>query len=121
MNLAVFSHKLCWPSASAHSGYATDGGFALQMHALSELFDSTRLVVPCLESGVSTGEVPIAGKHLSVVPLSPLGGHDLSRKARLPLWVLRNTPTLLRELRRADAVHASVPGDVGTFGMCWRC
>jgi len=37
MRLAVCSHKPCWPSSASPSGYATDGGFAFQMDALSQL------------------------------------------------------------------------------------
>jgi glycosyltransferase involved in cell wall biosynthesis len=32
-------------------------------------------------------------------------------------WLLRNSATIVRELRRADGIHAPIPGDVGTVGM----
>lgn len=117
MHLAVFSHKLCWRSEASPSGYATDGGFPAQMRALSELFDSTTLVVPCAASGGRAGESPIVGSNLSVARLSALSRSGIRRKAAFPLWLARNAGILRRELRRADAVHAAVPGDVGTVGM----
>ncbi len=79
MHLAVFAHKLCWRSEASRSGYATDGGFPAQMRALSELFDSTTLVVPCAVSGGRAGESPIVGSSLSVAPLSAPSGSGILR------------------------------------------
>ena len=117
VKLAVFSHKVCWPSAASPSGFATDGGFPFQMKALSELFDSTTLVVPCLASGGQPGEAALGGNKLYVAPLSAPRRTGLKHKLLFPFWLLRNTPRVLRELFRADAVHAPIPGDVGTIGM----
>jgi hypothetical protein len=117
MRLVVFSHKLCWPSPDSPSGYATDGGFPFQMRALSELFSETVLAVPCSGKGSREGEIPLEGQGLRVTPLSLPSGTDLRRKLAMPLWLLRNGPLLLRETLRADAVHAPIPGDVGTLGM----
>ena len=117
MRLAVVSHKVCWPSERSPSGYATDGGFPIQMRALSELFDSTTVLVPCEARAREVGEMPLEGDALSVAPLSMPGGRGLARKLRLPLWLARNLGVMLRELRRADAVHAPIPGDVGTIGL----
>lgn len=117
MNLIVISHKLCWHSESSPSGFATDGGFPFQMSALSELFNETRLVIPCTEKGNAVGEIDLTGHQLSVIPLSEPVGSNLRRKIGFPFWVIRNLPKLLREIVRADAVHAPIPGDVGTLGM----
>jgi glycosyltransferase involved in cell wall biosynthesis len=99
------------------AGYATDGGFPFQMRALSELFDSTTLVVPCAEPANRAGEISLEGHNLSIAPLSTPAGRGLARKLGLGFWLLRNSPVILRELFRADAVHVPVPGDIGTVGM----
>ena len=117
MKLAVVSHKLCWNSSEAPDLYRTDGGFPLQMKAISELFDETRVVVPCESLPVVEGVSPVTGHNLRVSPLSVPKGTDLRRKVNIPLWLLRNGRTIWREIREADAVHAAVPGDVGTIGM----
>lgn len=117
MHLIVFSHKLCWPSENSECGYATDGGFPLQMRALSELFDQTTLVVPVTKNGGAAGELPLSGRNLKIVPLSNPAGQDWRRKLRLLPWLLANGVTIWRQTQRADAVHAPIPGDVGTFGM----
>jgi len=117
MRLVVFSHKLCWPSESSPSRYATDGGFPMQMAALSELFESTTLVVPCDAAGNRAGEIPIEGRNIVISPLSNPSGIGLRRKLRIPFWLLRNSPTLIREVFRADAIHTPIPGDIGTIGM----
>jgi len=117
MNLAVFSHKPCWRSAVSPTGFATDGGFPMQMAALSELFESTRLVVPCLPGGARSGETALQGRHLTVVPVAMPRGGDSTRKLALPAWFARHGALLVREVRRADAVHTPIPGDIGTLGM----
>lgn len=117
MKLAIFSHKTCWKSAQSPTGYATDGGFPFQVRALSELFDETMLVVPVSPEARKSGEVPLTGHRITVRPLTMLGGSGTARKLRFPFWLLRNAPTLLSEALRADAIHAPVPGDVGSFGM----
>lgn len=117
MRLAVFSHKQCWPSTESPSGYATDGGFPFQMRALSELFDRTTVVVPCAEPEGHAGEVALDGHNLSIAPLTMPRGRGLRRKLDLGFWLLRNARVLGREVLRADAVHAPIPGDIGTIGM----
>jgi glycosyltransferase involved in cell wall biosynthesis len=86
------------------------------MRALSELFDSTTLVVPCCAAGNRSSEVPLTGHNLSVTRLSKLGG-GLWRRVKLPLWLLRNSPAMIVEIWRADAAHAPIPGDIGTIGI----
>lgn len=118
MRLAVFSHKPCWRSVRSVSGYATDGGFPFQIAAISELFDETRLLVPVSpEGGVSKSEIPLSGQNLRVVPLTPRVGQDAISKLTFLPWLLRNSGRIAAELRWADAVHAPVPGDLGTVGL----
>lgn len=118
MKLVVFSTKPCWFAPDSPSGFSTNGGFPYQMRTLSELFDGTTLVVPCLPAGQHGGDEPLTGHNLRVVPLPyPTGFKGWRRKAGFPLWLLRTLPVLLRELLRADAMHAPVPGDIGTVGM----
>lgn len=117
LNLAVISHKPCWASSASASGYATDGGFPMQMRALSELFDATTVLVPRRSAVDHAGEIPLAGRGLAVSTLTPPMGRGLWRKLLFPLWVARNAWVLVRETRRADVVHAPIPGDVGTMGI----
>lgn len=117
MRIAVVSHKICTKKDDSPSGYVTDGGFPLQMEAISELFAETRIVVPCRTNASAEGLSPIEGKDLRVFPLSVPEGVGLKRKALFPLWLLRNSLKIWREVRAADAVHAPIPGDVGTVGM----
>jgi glycosyltransferase involved in cell wall biosynthesis len=117
MKLVIFSHKACWPCAGSPTGYATDGGFPFQMKALSELFDETTLLVPCYPNCNATGEIALDGHHLRIAPLTPRHGAGLYSKLNFPLWFLRNSGVIVRELRQADGIHAPIPGDVGTVGM----
>jgi len=117
VKLVVVSHKHCWSTQASPSGYATDGGFPFQMTALSELFDKTTLVVPCSSSGETQGLTSLSGRNLSVTPLTLPWGRGLRRKLLLPAWFVRNGAVIAREIVRADAVHAPIPGDIGTIGM----
>jgi glycosyltransferase involved in cell wall biosynthesis len=104
-------------SPDSPSGYATDGGFPFQMRAISELFDATRLIVPIDEIARTNGEVALRGQELSVAALDLPRGRNLRRKLLLPVWLLRNLPVIIREIRSADAVHTPIPGDIGTIGL----
>src|SRR5262245_51638542 len=104
--LVVFSHKPCWPSPDSSSGFATDGGFSFQMRALSELFDTTVLLVPCYHVADRTGEIPIAGNNLSIEPLTYPPGHGLWRKIGMLWWALRNGLPMIRQAMSADLIHA---------------
>jgi glycosyltransferase involved in cell wall biosynthesis len=117
MRLAVVSHKVCWNCPASPSGYATDGGFPLQMRAISELFDETCLVVPVARNPQPVGELALSGNALSVVPLEVPSGRSWRRKLLLSVWLFRNLSTITREIRQADAVHTPIPGDIGTFGL----
>ena len=74
MRLVVFSHKPCWRSSSSESGFATSGGFPLQMRTVSKLFDATTIAVPVSEHGQPEGEMPLNGPNISVVPLTVPAG-----------------------------------------------
>lgn len=117
MNLVVISHKICWQTEKSISGYETDGGFPLQMEAISELFTKTHLVVPCENSTTLNGLTSLIGKNLKIVTLSVPKGTGLRRKISIFPWLLKNSALIWREIRRADAVHTPIPGDVGTIGM----
>lgn len=117
MKLVVVSHKPSWLSAASPSGYATDGGFPFQMRALSELFDETAVIVPCFSPKTSAGEVPLTGRNLTIIPLGTPAGSGLRRKINMLFWLIGNIHILIREVSRADAVHAPIPSDIGTIGM----
>lgn len=117
MYLVVVSHKVCWPIPNSQVGYATDGGFPLQMRYLSEIFSRTTLVVPCGQSGSVTGLTSLSGNHLAVEPLSIPLGTGIMRKLLFAVWLFKAAATIWKAIRRADAVHAPIPGDVGTIGI----
>ncbi len=117
MNLVVVSHKECWVTSNSPSGYVTDGGFPFQIQALSELFDRTTLVVPVHKRPVPSGTNPLVGHKLSIVPLDQPVGVHWRRKLFLLAWMPFNLPRVWRAIRRGDAVHALIGGDVGTIGI----
>ena len=114
MQLTVVWHKLCWPCARSPTGFAARaclgdpgfGGLPLQIEALSQLVDATRIVGPCSGPEDRAGEIAIAGKNVTVVPLSWLPRSPWLTWLVLPFWLVRNGRTLTREISGADAVSA---------------
>ena len=117
MKLVVISHKECWADPTSSSKYSTIGGFPFQMQAISELFDQTTLLLPVFKSPLPSGTRPLAGRNLSVIPLSSPRGANLRRKVSLLLWLPHNLPKIWKKISETDAVHALVPGDIGTIGI----
>jgi len=116
MNLVVFSHKPVWFSHSSPSGYATDGGFPMQMKYLSKIFDSTYLLLPQYPNN-PVGEIPLSGNNLKIIALSKPIGVGFFRKLCFPLWFLFNLPKIIKYTLKADVIHSPIPGDVGTIGI----
>lgn len=117
MQLLVISHKPCWSSSGSPSGYSTDGGFPAQIEAVSNLFSRTRVAVPVVVHPPGKGESPVKGVGLSVVPLTEPSGLAWRRKLGMPAWLARNVRTLWFEARKADAIYALIPGDIGLIGL----
>lgn len=87
------------------------------MKALSELFDETRVLVPCSAPANRRGEIPLTGDKLSITPLTTPAGSGLWRKVGMLWWLMRNLPSLIGAAWKADVIHTPIPGDVGTIGM----
>lgn len=117
MRMIVLSHKPCWRSRYSPTNIASDGGFPIQMRALSELFDRLVVMTPLVGDGPRPGELALSGERIELAPLSSVPGRRWLRKALFPLWIMRNGPRIWRQLRRADAIHAPIPGDVATVGI----
>jgi glycosyltransferase involved in cell wall biosynthesis len=117
MKLIVVSHKECWADGNSPSGYSTIGGFPQQIKAISELFDHTTVIVMLFNPPLARGAMPIEGKDIVVRAIKAPRGRDLKRKFALIEWLPKNLLILVREIKKADAVHAPVPGDIGTLGI----
>lgn len=117
MHLVVFSHKPCWPHPASVSGYATDGGFPLQMRAICRLFDRTTLVIPRSRSPRPSGLTPLEGEDLEIEVFPEPPGTGWRRKLSWVMGGAVRLPRLWRQAGRGDAVHAAVPGDVGFVGL----
>jgi len=115
MKLLIVSHKPCWRSAESPSGFATDGGFPFQVETLSELFESTEILVPVTNKTAPPGTMPLKGWNLKISPLKQPRGQGFSRKIGLIFWLPGNFPSIWRAVKRAEAVHTPIPGDVGFF------
>ena len=99
------------------SGYATVGGFPFQMQVISELFSESILMLPRRATPPPEGIKPLVGHNLRVLSLEEPVGLNLKRKIALLSWLPRNLIYIWRTVRTTDAVHAPVPGDIGTIGI----
>jgi glycosyltransferase involved in cell wall biosynthesis len=116
MNLVVFSHKVCWPSAQSPIGYATDGGFVFHMQALAGVFNAVNVLVP-VDQPAPNGEVPFTNTKVSITPFAPVAQKGIYRKLYMPIWFFKHLRLFYGAIKSADAVHAPIPGDIGTIGM----
>lgn len=116
MKLLFVSHKESWPDTNSPSGYSTNGGFPFQMQAISQLFDETQLLITQPDVTAPGNLIPLQGKALRVKTLTSPGGGRWHKLKLIP-WVLKHLIAIWREMSNADAVHAAVPGDVGSIGM----
>ena len=117
MRLTVIWHKLFWPSTHSPTGFATHGGLARQIEALSNIFDATRVVGPCSRMGNRQGDRALAGRNLSIVSLTSLPSSPLLTWLILPFWFVRNGARLTREISHADAVAPLLPSPLGTLAL----
>lgn len=117
MKLLVISHKETWPYPGSPSGYATIGGFPFQMAVLSELFDSTKLLVLERQTTLPAGVRNLVGNQLSVKTMPEPKGINLQRKLNIMLWLPRHLSTIWKLVKDADVVHTPIPGDLGTIGL----
>jgi len=117
MKLLVISYKVCWAAPEEERGFVSYAGFPFQMNALSQLFSETRLMLLERRTPPPSGTVPLTGQGLQVTPLPEPKGSDLARKIRLLTWLPLQLPRIWRAVAQADAVHALVPGDLGTLGL----
>jgi glycosyltransferase involved in cell wall biosynthesis len=117
MRWAILVQKVCWRSSQSPTGYATGAAFPLQVCALSKLFDTTRVIAGCSVPDNRPGEMYFTGKNITVAPLPSMPASVFWRRLALPLWLARNGLALTREVARADAVYAVIPGDIAVLGM----
>jgi len=87
------------------------------MQALASISDELVVCVPIRVDGDTSGEVEMGAKNLRVVELPVPPGRGIVRKVLLPFWAALLLPRLIGEARKADVVHAPIPGDVGTLGI----
>lgn len=116
MNLLFISHKEAWFDSISPSGYSTNGGFPFQMWAISQQFDQMRLLITQPDEPSPGNLTPLRGHQLSVQIL-PTPGGGFFHKLNLITWSWKNIPIIWREVKKADAIHAAVPGDVGSIGL----
>jgi glycosyltransferase involved in cell wall biosynthesis len=97
--------------------YVTVGGFPFQIQAISEIFEHTTLIIARRKPPVADGAIPLSGYNLDVRALDEPHGSDFQRKLALLIWIPRNLLSLWFSIKRADTVHAIVPGDIGLLGL----
>jgi glycosyltransferase involved in cell wall biosynthesis len=112
MRVCAISFKECWRDASGR--WMSDGGFPRQMTAIASLFDEMTLlttVVPARGGGIPLPET------LRLVPLPRPMGIDARRKLSVVAGLPGYARIMATEIRRADAVHVPLPGDLPFIGM----
>jgi glycosyltransferase involved in cell wall biosynthesis len=112
VRLCVVSFKPCWQDGTGQ--WKSEGGFPLQMRAVSSLFDSATLVVvrvPARDGGLS---LPAGA---TVIGLRSPSGSDTARKFSMLAGLAYYVKAITAEVRKADVVHVPVPGDISFLGL----
>ncbi|MDZ7831100.1 MAG: glycosyltransferase family 4 protein [Desulfobacterales bacterium] len=118
MNLLMISHKEMWADPDDPGRYVTVGGFPYHLRACAELFDSSCLIATLRSAKPISGVQPLSGRGLRrIIALPEPAGKNTSRKIAMLYWLPLYLPVIWKSIRRADAVHALVPGDVGMIGL----
>lgn len=117
MNVAIITHKEIWLDKKSISGFSTNGGFPFQIKAVSELFESTRLIALKRNTKIKGELTRISGKNISVIALPEPIGKGIIRKIYLLYWLPWHIHTIWKEITNADVIHAAIPGDLGLIGM----
>jgi glycosyltransferase involved in cell wall biosynthesis len=112
MKICAISFKECWQDENGR--WLTDGGFPMQMGAIASLFDDMDLLV--VEAAYRKGGAELPAK-ARVAPMRPVPGSDLRRKIWLGLHASHYIHTIIRHVRRADAVHIPLPGDIPLLAL----
>jgi glycosyltransferase involved in cell wall biosynthesis len=113
VRVCAVSFKECWRD-EATGVWMSDGGFPLQMAAIASLFDEMVLVTA--GGAPRGGGIPLPST-VRVVPLPSPIGIDMRRKLSILAGLPRYVRAIAPELRRADAVHVPLPGDLPFIGM----
>jgi glycosyltransferase involved in cell wall biosynthesis len=112
MRVCAVSFKECWRDPSHR--WMSDGGFPRQMGAIGSLFDE--MVLMTVEGAPRPGGIPLP-PNMRVVPLPSPAGVDTRRKLSVVAGLSRYVRLITPEIRRADAVHVPLPGDLPLIGM----
>jgi glycosyltransferase involved in cell wall biosynthesis len=112
MRVCAISFKGCWQDDEGR--WISDGGFPLQMKAISSLFEAMTLLVTRVPPRRGGLPLPPAAR---VVPLRHPQGQDWRRKLSVLGHMTHYLATIAREVRDVDVVHVPLPGDLSLIGM----
>ena len=87
------------------------------MGAISDLFDSTEILMLERKPPIPPGSIKISGNNLSILTVPEPEGRDFTRKLALVTWLPKNIFRIWNTVKQFDAVHTPLPGDLGTIGM----
>lgn len=99
-------------------------GWAATVHELSRIagiVDELVHAAPVWPGEGSGADAGYEAENVRLVGLAPSGGEGLTAKAGIGAAWLSTLPVLLRELRKADAVHVRLPCNVGLLALLVLC
>ena len=117
MHLLIISHKEAWLSNISNYNFETTGGFPFQINAISTLFKTSTLICCLRNHNKPNNLTPLKGKNLSIVPLQEPPFYGRLRQISILFWLPFQLGKIHRSMKKADAVHALIPGDLGLIGI----
>jgi glycosyltransferase involved in cell wall biosynthesis len=111
----------------SHTPHAFDAGewkgwsaTVRELSALAVLFDDLVHVAPTVE-GADAGMCAYSARNVTVVGVKPSGGEGLAAKAGILMAWFDYARVILREMRKADAVHVRCPCNIGLLAVLLLC
>ena len=96
--------------------YHAYAAYAREIEIWADLFPEVVIAAPCLDTEPSGDTAPIDRDNVTMYPLTGLPGGSVGARLLAILQLPMLFWKLARVMRRADAVHVRLPGNVGLVG-----
>jgi glycosyltransferase involved in cell wall biosynthesis len=112
--LLIISHVVHYRHAGQWFAY---GAYAREIDIWADLFPEVLIAAPCQEGMPEGDSLPFTRPNITLAPQRKTNGHNWREKiAQLLVVIPRLVWTLVRAMRRADAIHVRCPGHIGLLG-----